>query len=844
MFAKALKICFVAVVISILSFTQIIFAQEPKVQVFLPVISGGIAQESEEDLFDAEYEQIKVLLEKELRNTIPNIQYNNHSYNWIRQDDDWIYGYVLASINQSAQPDGYIFLVNKLENNISVAYMYTQKFDEWVDLLPDNIIPAERQKYFYSSAKSAHIAGDLASDSSSDPQLSFPWREGYSWRFNGGPHNNAGSGVTKEPWSGLDFGIPYQSATSDPTDTTVVTSRDGYVLIIEPNCAVTIGYEDGWSLRYLHVSEITVFEGQFIERGTKIAKVDTDNPCYLGPEDGPHLHLGLKYNGDFTDFDGKYIGGWLVNKSTSIYQGTLTLGSIATLPASSTKVGRGSSYVENRGFIGSQWFIGPVVYKKPTVGVGVCIEPNSCYQLNTGSVLQTSSTNQISYIMPAKGYMVEFRKDMTLNISTANTDATNVNFSCLDFDVTDFQNYNFPNTNLKLKDYSTDIQIQQGTCNPNDRPTKTGSTTSPTNPTPTEPSTNYGCNNQTTGVKFLNNSGSCFYMTAGKASLPFSPTKIEVLDTVRKYDISICNAKGECDEFNNSASIDHSSVSRPFTRVEVTPQGLVSSDAVGSCKTSTGRKVQFSTMQNGVKYYTDRSYTVKNVDKLELIGMKFLMTPNDDKYNGDPEYITCDIKKTTQIVIAIDGRVRTLSSWMRSMPYERMNREIGVTDNDMQHFDLYACTQKAGYKLRLGGPQSDGSSNIKSNYIIIFRDAAQEKATDCSAKFNVPPDQPVLKSVEVTTTLTSAPLLEWSMSDRNFTDDYLEAYVKVWKDDQLISTPDWLPIGVTQWIPLWNDPGSYRAQVVVRDSKGIEVLSNEIQYQLSAPIEACVVYTN
>jgi murein DD-endopeptidase MepM/ murein hydrolase activator NlpD len=833
--AKIYVVHFLISVLALLAFTKNISAQNSQIQTFIPAVSSSKLESSEEDLYEAKYAEIEKLLVEKLQNS----QYTNYSYNWTKQDENWIYGYILASVDESTPPDGYNFLVNLTEGKISVAYMYTEEFDQWIDLLPESIISHEDRKFFYSSTKSSQMS-EVTVNNADDPQLSFPWREGYSWRFNGGPHNNSGEGHHEIPWSGIDFGIPYKTGQSEATDTTVVTSHEGFVLIVEPKCSVTIGFENGWSLRYLHITDIKVFKGQYIERGSVIANVNTSDPCFLGPKDGPHLHLGLKKDGDFVDFDGKYIGGWQVKNGSDIYQGTLTLGSIVTLPASTTRIGKGSSYVENKGFIGSNWFIGPVVYKKPAVGVGICGKEIACYQLNTGSIMQAPFIKQVTHIMPSKGYIVEFKQGNSAIASESSTNSTNASGSCLDFDITDLQNYNFPGTSISLRENSSEIIVQEGTCNPADRPIKTGSTTAPGTPPSTEQPTNYGCSSQTTGVKFLNNSGSCFYMTAGKTSLPFSPTKIQILDTVRKYDISICNSKGQCDEFNNTADIDHSSVSRPFTRVEVTPQGLVSSDAIGSCKTSSGRAVQFSTMQASSKYYTDRSYTVKNVDKVELIGMKFLMTPNDDKMNGDPEYITCDIKQTTQIVIAIDRRVRALPSWMRGLPYERMNREIGVTDNEMQHFDLYACTQKGGYKLRLGGPQSDGSNNVRSNYIIVFRSAALEKATDCSAKFNVPPDLPVLKEISTTELLSSAPLLEWTMSDRNFTDDYLQAYVKIWKGDELISPIDWLPIGVTQWIPLWNDVGQYKAQVIVRDSKGLEIASNLINYQISATPEACV----
>jgi hypothetical protein len=592
----------------------------------------------------------------------------------------------------------------------------------------------------------------------------------------------------------------------------------------------------GWAIRYLHINEITANLNQSIDRATPIAKVNLIDPCFLSS--GPHLHIDILYNGVYQEFNNKYIGGWQVKEGSSTYQGSLNLSFLIKVPANSTRDGDSASYVHNQGAIGDNWTANLVTAEKHLDGVTIC-NPRDCYLAAKGAIIPSTSQKDATMILLAKGYKVEFHSTLlSTEASVQNAGSTTINNGCLDFDVNDLQNYNFPGTEISLRDNSTEGIVLEGACNPNDRPIKKRIPTQQDGTTPIVPLVNFGCyNDQASGIRFYNNK-QCFYMTSGKSSLPFSPTRIEVLDSVRKYDITMCNSEGQCDEFHNTSNIDYSSVARPFTRAEVIPQGLTSTDAVGSCKTSSGRALEFSTMQKGMKYYTDRSYTVKNIDKVELIGMRYIKTPNDDKKNGDPEYITCDIKKTTQIVIAFDGRNSSLPEWMRSS-YNRMDREIGVTDNDMQHFDLYSCTQQGGYKLRLGGPQSDGASRVGSNYIVIFRDAAQDKMTDCSAKFNVPPDVPILNSIDSTVPLYSAPLLLWNMSDRNFTNDYLQAYVMVWDDEILVSTTDLLPIGVSQWVPIWNASGNYKAQVVIRDSKGAEAYSNIITYSIAPPIEAC-----
>lgn len=823
----------VCVLCAMYIFSKGAYAQKPT-NLFIPYTANSSMNEEqptedEEIHYDEKYTEVKGQLVSEL-SKISGIEYTTLTYEWLRENDQWIYGHVSASMSNQQLPDSYNFLVKTDSSPIEVAYMYSNKFDEWLDTLPEEIIPSHQRIYFYSSKKYASIANTEQVD---EPRLSFPWREGIAWRFSSGPHNYNGEGHNEHPWSGLDFGVPY-SSNGLVVDDQVISSQEGAVLYKEYNCLVVIGIAGGWQVRYLHIKDITVGNNQEVDRGTPIAKVNLTNPCYLTT--GPHLHIDLKKDGQYKDFDGHYIGGWLVHQGSSPYEGSLTLSVFAALKRNTARTGNTASYVKNLGAIGDDWFHNLVAPTKPNGGVTVCNAQN-CFLATEGTTLSQNAQREAKQLIFSKGFKVEFRAAASFIASTESQ--TTATFSCLDFDVNDLQNYYFPGTEASLSGSSIETVILVGTCNPSDRPTKKGTTTSPTDPGTNEDPTSYtNCNGQTSGVMFYNKSNSCFYMPAGKSTLPFSPNRIQVLDANRDYDITLCNANNRCDEFHKSGDIDYSSVSRPFVRAEVSPQGLVSSDAIASCKTSTGRKVEFATLQAGVRYYTDRSHTIKNIDKQELIGMRFLKTPNDDKANADPEYLTCDVKKATQIIVGIDRRYKSLPGWMKNSSYTYINREIGVTDNDQQNFQLFYCTQAAGVKLRLGGPLSDGAAGTKSNYIVIFKEGDASKSTDCSAQFNVPPDIPVMDTISSSQPLHYAPLLTWMMSDRNSTDQ-LQAYVSIWKEDQLLSIVDWLPIGVTQWIPPWNEPGTYKAQVTVRDQSGSETISNQIEFVIVPDVNAC-----
>lgn len=762
-------------------------------------------------------EDFTVQLSVELERTI-NHKYNQITYVTTYEDAVWVYGAVRAQDSADVPPISYGFLIKKSDDgSIDIAYQYTPKFDEWLKNLPSNIISEEAKKYMYSQSfrdevngASSQIIGPVL------PDLSFPWGVGKIWRINQGPHLANPKNLTGI-MSGLDFGVQMSSDNITILDAKVYAAQDGVVTDVDSNCFVWVSITGGWQVRYLHLKNVPpeVATTNIVHRGQYLGEIPPANPCYMST--GPHLHFDIA-NGlnKFVDFRGFYIGGWYVKDTNTLTQGFLSIGS--------------SSKIQNREFHGSTFIYGPLYPGIPQnqQGSAAVCDSTTCNYANDGTSINPDKQGQIKRVyLSMSGLVMRFKAPL----QQVSASSTNISSACLNFDVDHLDAYRFPGTNLSLLQNATEITIESGTCGQSEYPTTENGTITVPNPGSggTQP-TNYGCSNQITGIKFTDGKGNCFYMSgSGNASLPFSPTSIQVLDA--KYDMHLCNRADTCDEFNKSGSIDYSSVSRPFVRAEVSVQGLVSDSTVASCQTRTGRKVEFGSLTVGAKYYTDRSYTIKNITKNELVGMRFLRTPNDDKSNGDPEYITCNIKKDVQVILGIDGRATKLPSWIKDN-YVRQYEEVGVTDNDMQHFDLYKCMQKGGFQLRLGGPNAQSASGIKSNYIVIFREVSGD-AGQCSAKFNVAPDVPVLNQLEATN-LQSAPLLSWSMSDRNIHDDYLQAMVRVWKNGQLLGQDLnlWLPIGVTQWVPIWNEAGDYTTQVVVRDSKGLEGLSNQVAFTI------------
>jgi len=120
------------------------------------------------------------------------------------------------------------------------------------------------------------------------------WREDFIWPVTGRISGRFGSqriyrGEPGSYHSGLDIagstGTPFVAPASGKV--TLATSRpyslEGYLLIID--------HGDGLNSAFLHLSEILVDEGEFVEQGQLIGRIGSS-----GRATGPHLHWSIKWH--------------------------------------------------------------------------------------------------------------------------------------------------------------------------------------------------------------------------------------------------------------------------------------------------------------------------------------------------------------------------------------------------------------------------------------------------------------------------------------------------------------------------------------------------------------------
>ena len=132
-------------------------------------------------------------------------------------------------------------------------------------------------------------------------------------------------------------------------------------------------------------------------------------------------------------------------------------------------------------------------------------------------------------------------------------------------------------------------------------------------------------------------------------------------------------------------------------------------------------KFRRTTVQNGMNYYTDRSYSFTNVPS-KYIGMEIIKTPNDDKGNTcGSGYMEFTMSNTAKVYVAYDRRARDLPDWMNG--FNATGDRINVSQALQGWMTVYSKQFSGGECVGLGcnkGPGSSGSSI--NNYIVIVGD--------------------------------------------------------------------------------------------------------------------------
>lgn len=142
-------------------------------------------------------------------------------------------------------------------------------------------------------------------------QLPFPL--GDTWTFNGvhGAHKEA-----------IDFSVgrPWPRWRADTSQIWVVAAAPGTIRKTS-SCGFEIDHADGWTTVYYHVEHILRDSGmvQANEKLAVIANTPREAICEGGSATGPHLHFGLKSNGQDVPIDGMILSGWRIHSGRGRY---------------------------------------------------------------------------------------------------------------------------------------------------------------------------------------------------------------------------------------------------------------------------------------------------------------------------------------------------------------------------------------------------------------------------------------------------------------------------------------------------------------------------------------------
>jgi LasA protease len=214
---------------------------------------------------------------------------------------------------------------------VALHYYFAQINDTpgWLGALDTNTgIPALYDRMFGSPWIRAIDVEPLYPPNLSQPELILPFIADQLWSYTGGPH---GAWERDGARAAVDFA-------PGSTESGCVKSN-AWVVAAAPGLVVRAGYgavvvdldgdgkeQTGWDILYMHVNELKVGVGDWVEMGDYLGHPS----CEGGIATGTHVHIARKYNGDWISADGPLpmvLSGWTVHAGSVPYEGTMTKGS-------------------------------------------------------------------------------------------------------------------------------------------------------------------------------------------------------------------------------------------------------------------------------------------------------------------------------------------------------------------------------------------------------------------------------------------------------------------------------------------------------------------------------------
>ncbi len=168
----------------------------------------------------------------------------------------------------------------------------------------------------------------LVPDSLEQPEMNFPFEEGQTWYFTGGPHGGWDAGSA---WAALDFAPPGDNGSCLASPLWVISVAGGLVIRASNGALIqdldNDGYEQtGWTIFYMHIAtDQRAQPGEYLFAGERVGHPS----CEGGVSNATHLHIARKYNGEWIAADGTLpfiLDGWVSSGGNYEYDGYLTRG--------------------------------------------------------------------------------------------------------------------------------------------------------------------------------------------------------------------------------------------------------------------------------------------------------------------------------------------------------------------------------------------------------------------------------------------------------------------------------------------------------------------------------------
>lgn len=140
---------------------------------------------------------------------------------------------------------------------------------------------------------------------------------------------------------------------------------------------------------------------------------------------------------------------------------------------------------------------------------------------------------------------------------------------------------------------------------------------------------------------------------------------------------------------------------------------------------NTGKAFALGNLSVGVRYYSDRNYTVQSVPQ-SLDNEIYIQMPNNDKANKSADYLSFTLGQSATVYVAYDPRETSLPAWLNG--WTKSSEVIGISDPKITSMEVYYKTFPAG-SVVLGGNLVAPAAGAQNNYFIVVKPSAAVQYT-------------------------------------------------------------------------------------------------------------------